>query len=118
MVMINTNVASEDDYREYDYLEGKLSEQDNEPERKRKVLSQEQVDALLGPAYEVYSPNHYSRWKIEPLDFIMANDLDFLRGNIIKYIMRYDAKNGVEDLKKARVYLDKLIEKVERENGK
>lgn len=56
------------------------------------------------------SPTHYSRWKIQPLDFISQNGLDFLRGNIIKYIMRYDAKNGVEDLQKAKVYLEKLIE--------
>lgn len=59
------------------------------------------------------NPFHYSRWEIEPLDFITANNLDFLRGNIIKYIMRYDAKGGLEDLKKARVYLDRLIEKIE-----
>lgn len=95
-------------------MEGTMSEQVAEL-KQRKVLSQDQVDALLKPDYEIYSPGHYSRWKIEPLTFIMENDLDFLRGNIIKYIMRYDAKNGVEDLKKARVYLDKLIEKVEKE---
>lgn len=62
------------------------------------------------PETNALSPEHYSRWAIEPWDFIMANSLDFMRGNIIKYVMRYDAKNGVEDLKKARVYLDKLIE--------
>lgn len=55
------------------------------------------------------NPDHYSRWNIQPWDFISQNKLDFMRGNIIKYIMRYDAKNGLEDLKKARVYLDKLI---------
>lgn len=41
--------------------------------------------------------------------FIGENNLDFLCGNIIKYVLRYDAKNGVDDLKKARVYLDALI---------
>lgn len=56
------------------------------------------------------NPTHYSRWPIEPIEFITANNLDFLRGNVIKYIMRYDAKGGVEDLRKARFYLDKLIE--------
>jgi hypothetical protein len=34
----------------------------------------------------------------------------FLRGNVIKYVARCDAKGGVEDLRKARHYLDKLIE--------
>lgn len=57
------------------------------------------------------SPTHYSRFKIQPLDFIAENSLDFLQGNIIKYVCRYDAKNGLEDLQKARVYLDRLIEK-------
>lgn len=56
-----------------------------------------------------YSPHHYSRWKIEPWDFILANNLDFMRGNVIKYLMRFDAKNGLEDLLKAKVYLDKFI---------
>lgn len=59
------------------------------------------------------SPSHYSRWKIQPLDFIMANNLPFWLGNVIKYTMRYDAKNGLEDLKKARVYLDAKIKELE-----
>lgn len=56
------------------------------------------------------SPAYYSRFKIQPLDFITANKLDFLTGNVIKYIMRHDAKNGLEDLEKAKVYLERLIE--------
>ena len=61
------------------------------------------------------SPLHYARWAIEPLEFIARNRLDFLRGNIIKYIMRYDAKNGVEDLRKAQVYLTQLIAQASKE---
>ena len=57
------------------------------------------------------SPSYYSRFKIQPLDFIAANNLDFLTGNVIKYVMRHDAKNGLEDLQKARVYLDRLIQR-------
>lgn len=60
------------------------------------------------------NPEYYSRWKIEPITFIMDNNLGFLEGNVIKYLMRYDRKNGVEDLKKARTYLDWLIEKTEK----
>ena len=40
-----------------------------------------------------------------------ANDLDFCTGNIIKYVLRHNLKNGVEDLKKAKQYIDFLIEK-------
>jgi hypothetical protein len=55
-------------------------------------------------------PKHYSRWKIEPIEFIRANNLDALRANIIKYIMRFDAKEGRKDLEKAQQYLTWLIE--------
>jgi hypothetical protein len=55
-------------------------------------------------------PNHYSRWKIEPIEFIRANELDFYRANIIKYIMRHDAKDGLKDLEKALQYLQWYIE--------
>lgn len=53
---------------------------------------------------------HYMDSKIQPWDFIAANNLDFFQGNIIKYVARYKEKGGVEDLDKARHYLEKLIE--------
>lgn len=43
------------------------------------------------------------------LDFINDFNLDFFQGNVCKYVVRYKEKNGVEDLKKAREYLDRLI---------
>lgn len=52
---------------------------------------------------------HY-KGEIEPWDAIRIWGLGFLAGNIIKYVARYKRKGGVEDLKKARHYLDKLIE--------
>lgn len=52
---------------------------------------------------------HYTANGIEPLDYITANSLSFVEGNIIKYVSRYKRKNGLEDLIKARVYLDRLI---------
>ena len=57
------------------------------------------------------NPDHYSELAIEPLDYIIANKMDFLEGNIIKYVTRYPNKGGVEDLIKAREYIDKLIER-------
>ncbi|MFR0874364.1 MAG: DUF3310 domain-containing protein [Bilophila wadsworthia] len=39
-------------------------------------------------------PPYYTRFRIEPLAFITMNHLDFLQGNIIKYVCRYDDKNG------------------------
>ena len=52
---------------------------------------------------------------IECIDYISSHSFDFLEGNIIKYVTLYEGKNGVEDLKKASWYLDRLIK---REEGK
>jgi hypothetical protein len=52
---------------------------------------------------------HYLR-AIQPWDFIAANGIGFFEGNVIKYVTRWRDKAGVDDLKKARHYLDKLIE--------
>jgi hypothetical protein len=53
---------------------------------------------------------HYSKHKIQPWDYVAANDLGYFEGSIVKYITRWRDKGGVEDLKKARHFLDKLIE--------
>ena len=58
------------------------------------------------------SGKHYQT-NIQPWDFIVANDLGYLEGNVIKYVSRYRNKNGVEDLRKAQHYLDKLIEVID-----
>ena len=55
------------------------------------------------------SPQHYEQFKIEPVEFITQNNLSYLQGNIIKYILRYKQKNGIEDLEKAKTYLQYLI---------
>ena len=53
--------------------------------------------------------DHY-RGAIQTWDYIIAHDLGFLEGNIIKYVTRFRKKNGVQDLLKAQHYLQKLIE--------
>ena len=62
----------------------------------------------------VNSPPHYNQHGIECIDAIQACTSDgfefYLQGNILKYLWRYKYKNGVEDLKKASWYLNKLIE--------
>lgn len=54
--------------------------------------------------------SHYKGKTIQPWDYIAANDIGYFEGNIIKYVSRWRDKGGVDDLKKARHYLDKLIE--------
>lgn len=100
-----------------------------------KVLSLDELDARLLPtpaecaslanllnaadlgqlteADAVTVPQHYARFKIEPIRFICENNLNFFQGNILKYVLRYDAKNGLEDLKKAQRYLTMFIKFIE-----
>lgn len=60
-------------------------------------------------ASAVHRPHHYARYKIEPVHFIHENNLPFMVGNVVKYVLRYDAKDGLQDLKKAKRYLEMLI---------
>ena len=59
------------------------------------------------------SPKHYTALKISPLEYIHANNLDWNVGNVVKYVSRYKMKNGIEDLKKAQLYLADIIENEE-----
>ena len=56
-------------------------------------------------------PKHYDK-AIQPIDFILANGMGFVEGNIVKYICRYELKGGVEDLEKIKHYCDILIDRV------
>lgn len=60
-----------------------------------------------------FGGDHYKKQAIQPIEYIMANGLGYCEGNVVKYITRYPDKGGVEDLKKARHYIDFLIEKEE-----
>jgi hypothetical protein len=54
--------------------------------------------------------NHYKDMAIQPVEFITANNLGFLEGNVVKYICRHHAKNGAEDIKKAIHYCELLLQ--------
>lgn len=53
---------------------------------------------------------HYKGLAIEPWDYIIANHIGFLEGNAIKYLTRWRDKGGIDDLRKAQHYVQKLIE--------
>ena len=62
----------------------------------------------------VNHPSHYTQGEVECIEAIMSSMgtvayKGYLKGNILKYLWRYENKNGLEDLKKARFYLDRLI---------
>ena len=55
--------------------------------------------------------NHYKNKGIQPIEYILSNNLGFCEGNVVKYVTRYKDKNGIEDLEKAKHYIEFLIEK-------
>ena len=60
----------------------------------------------------------YYRKGIETTDYIVSHSMNYLEGNIIKYVTRYKDKGGLEDLKKAEWYLTRLIKIQENNNAK
>jgi len=64
----------------------------------------------------INNPKHYERYAIEPVSFIMNNELPFWMGNVIKYIMRAGYKSNtaeITDLNKAKRYIDMRINQLE-----
>lgn len=66
---------------------------------------------------KINQPDHYTQG-IEVRDFIVSHNLDFVRGNIIKYVVRAPLKNGLEDYLKALNYLEYLITQQQKTNEK
>lgn len=54
------------------------------------------------------TPKHYEG-AITPVEYIVANELDFLRGNVVKYVSRDKRKNGAEDIRKAIHYCQMIL---------
>ncbi len=94
----------------------------------KKMAEQESMASMQGAANlawangqtdMVNSPPHYNQAGVEGIDAIRAATDEgyqyYLQGNIIKYLWRYRYKNGVQDLEKAKWYLNKLIEEIDDE---
>lgn len=71
------------------------------------------LDAL----YNQVGGNHYKDLAIQPVEYIMANNIPYVEGNIIKYITRWKQKGGVEDIKKVIHYAEILLNSVENKKG-
>lgn len=104
---INVDITNEGDNME---CEDKQENNDADNYKAERRLS-------LPPKSTQVGGDHYSKMKIQPIDFITANGIGYIEGNIIKYVCRYKSKNGVEDLKKAQHYLQMLIEQEERDQN-
>ncbi len=60
--------------------------------------------------------DHYARYPIQPFDIIDMYALDFYEGNALKYLLCWRAKNGIEDLEKAKHYLEEVIKRAKQAN--
>jgi len=81
----------------------------------RETLDNEKTDCIDQPIVNANARQeggtHYKQLSIQPWDYIVSNNLGYLEGNVVKYVTRWQTKgNGIEDLKKAKHYLDKLME--------
>jgi len=68
----------------------------------------------LFPSKRQEGGDHYSKHNIQPYTFIQSNGLSFFQGNVIKYVVRYKDKNGIEDLKKIIHYCELEIENIRK----
>jgi hypothetical protein len=68
-----------------------------------------QTNTNVSPLDTQVAGDHYKTLAIQPVEYIHANKLGYFEGNVLKYITRWQAKNGLADLQKARHYIDLLI---------
>ena len=61
--------------------------------------------------------SHYKDRAIQPIEYMMSNELGYAEGAVVKYVTRWKDKGGVEDLKKAKHFLELLIDFVERSDS-
>ena len=90
----------------YDVVAYRLSEQQSMEEayeQTHKEISDSALDVQVGG-------DHYKKCGIQPITYIHANKIGFMEGNAIKYLSRWRDKGGVDDLKKAKHYIEMLIE--------
>lgn len=75
------------------------------------IESELDFDSELEKALDVQiGGNHYKSMKIQPVEFALANNLDFCQGSAIKYILRHAEKGGKQDLEKAKHFIDLMIQ--------
>lgn len=60
--------------------------------------------------------SHYSGLAIQPVEYIEANNLSYSAGNVVKYVTRYKAKNGAEDIRKAIHYCELILDNEYKES--
>lgn len=72
-------------------------------------ITMEETEAFNALEKQV-AGNHYKDLPIQPVEYIHANAMGYLEGNVVKYVSRWRKKNGIADLEKAKHYIELLIE--------
>ncbi len=67
-------------------------------------------NAALNPLNQQVAGYHYKNLAIQPVEYIHANQIPFMEGSAIKYLTRWRNKGGIDDLKKAKHFIELLIE--------
>lgn len=79
--------------------------------KKEKIIASDVKTSELESMLKQIGGNHYICFSIQPAEFINKNRLQFAEGNAIKYICRHAKKGGIQDLEKAKHYIDMIIER-------
>lgn len=74
----------------------------------KNIVWRDTVDSKFTPRVQV-GGNHYNTKAIQPIDYILENQLGYCEGNVIKYVTRHQDKNGAEDIRKAIHYLQFIL---------
>jgi len=90
----------------------RLSQEDKVVDKKKlKIIEEGTYEYEYGKATdEQVGGSHYKDCAIQPIDYIVKNKLDFLEGNVVKYITRHKEKDGPEDIKKVIHYAQLILE--------
>tara|TARA_R110002033_G_scaffold21066_1_gene52702 strand:- start:33 stop:422 length:390 start_codon:yes stop_codon:yes gene_type:complete len=100
---------SRESHEQYMY---RLSQEDKVIDKKKlKIIEEGTYEYEYGKATdEQVGGSHYKDCAIQPIDYIVKNKLDFLEGNVVKYITRHKEKDGPEDIKKVIHYAQLILE--------
>lgn len=80
------------------------------PEPNEKLLDVINTDLKQDSVLDIqHGGSHYKDKKIQPIEYITANNLDFCQGNIVKYVTRHKDKNGAEDIRKVIHYAQFIL---------
>lgn len=75
-----------------------------------RIIPEESANQVTSQSEDIQKPKRYNkRGNLECWDVILDQEMSFLEGSVLKYLWRYKEKNGIHDLEKAKVYIDKII---------